>query len=620
MDRELALVCEAPAARTPSDSSGAAHPSDAASDETASIFARCGETSRDAAVGAAALEVCGAYRTRSVVPWEASQTVARCVREVASTTRSVPRGAPQVPEGPTSRGVTRALSGTGLETAILRGAASFLVERAQQEMSLFATQAVARRLCKKGSVPALLFENTCEILDPDEGLALGATPATLREAARDDLEDLPAWAAAALAPTEPELACAIGVAWTFAKEAMRGTELVALLSDLDPVLTDPLVTQSCPARAASHTASPSGTAPANGAGATNSAVESALLPRIREVVAALAKVRAAQGFDVGGMVRAGELDYLVSRSSRDLTDRGALSELGKTVKEVLRRVRELDSAVSALERDPTPARRDAVVASGVRTIEPLLVYAGKYDETKAARLQVEISAALDAIAEIGNRKYAAAVVSMSKIRGLEGLNGGNVKNLVGFGATLAQVDSSEAVKVAFEDAALPLQSWRRKNEQPFGITLTSMVGFDPALEFVVENSGDAHVGKGVSVAPALMIGTDLHFGLDGSRLGLYFSVLDLGALASLRVKDPSVTGTGADDIQVSEEPDVRVEQVFAPGLYPYFGAGPFDFGVGVGFVPSLRATRNDTTAEKKFLNVARAGALIAVDVSVLPLL
>jgi hypothetical protein len=612
-DRELALVCEAPldATAPPSASSDGAAPG-----AEASVFARCGVSSPRETVRTAALVVCSAHAARTIVPWEPSQVVAACIRDPSSIPRSVPRAAPEAPEPSSDRSTTRALSGTGLETAILRGTASFLVERAQKEMSLFATQAVSARLCRENSASAALFENTCKILDPRADLALGATPAALREAARQDLEALPAWAAAALLERDPELACAIGIGWSFAREAMRGTELVALLSDLDPVLTDPLVAQSCPAQPAP---SP-GTAPVASGAPLGGMVEFAMLTRIREVVAAFAKVRAAQGFDVAGMVRAGELDYLVSRTSRNLTNRSTLNELGKTVKEVLRRVRELDSALSALERDPSAERRDAVVASGVRTIEPVLAYAGRHDEGSSAKPSSELSTAMEAIVEIGNRQYAAAVVSMSKIRRLEGLSDGNVRNLFGLGATLAQADSSEAVKAAFEDAALPLQSWRRKNQERFGVTLTSMVGFHPAMEFVVENADGIDVGDGLSIAPALMVGVDLHWGLGGSRLGLHFNVLDLGALSSLRLKEPSVEGAGADDVQASEEPDVRVEQVFAPGFYPYFGAGPFDFGVGISFVPSLRATRNDATGNETLLDVVRAGVLVAVDLSLLPLL
>jgi hypothetical protein len=65
---------------------------------------------------------------------------------------------------------------------------------------------------------------------------------------------------------------------------------------------------------------------------------------------------------------------------------------------------------------------------------------------------------------------------------------------------------------------------------------------------------------------------------------------------------------------------VRFEQVFAPGLYPYFGVGPLDIGVGIGFVPSLRAARDDDESKYEALNVVRFGAFVAVDVSILPLL
>jgi hypothetical protein len=156
----------------------------------------------------------------------------------------------------------------------------------------------------------------------------------------------------------------------------------------------------------------------------------------------------------------------------------------------------------------------------------------------------------------------------------------------------------------------------------FGITLTGMVGGYLGHEFVTEKpQANVDVSSGTSLAPALLVGTDLHWGLGGSRLGLHFIVLDLGALATIRLDDPKSTNetTGGEAGSVDANADVRIEQVFAPGLFAYFGLGPFAFGPMATFVPSLRPYQ-ESNGDINPLSVFRVGGVLAVDVSVLPLL
>jgi hypothetical protein len=90
----------------------------------------------------------------------------------------------------------------------------------------------------------------------------------------------------------------------------------------------------------------------------------------------------------------------------------------------------------------------------------------------------------------------------------------------------------------------------------------------------------------------------------------------LGALATVRVTNPD---SSSNEAQAERDPEVRFEQVLAPGIYPYYGIGPFDFGFGIGFVPSLRAARDREARDFDSLNVLRLGVFAAVDISVLPL-
>ncbi|HET8939279.1 MAG TPA: hypothetical protein VFN67_37800 [Polyangiales bacterium] len=123
--------------------------------------------------------------------------------------------------------------------------------------------------------------------------------------------------------------------------------------------------------------------------------------------------------------------------------------------------------------------------------------------------------------------------------------------------------------VELPEAAAPLRSWRRKDIRRLGATLTGIAGLALASEVPVEKTqADARAPAGGTFALTLMLGVDVHRGLGGSRLGVLVNMLDLGVLATVRLSKPEASRNQA---QAEQEPDVRFEQVFAPGLYPYFG-------------------------------------------------
>jgi hypothetical protein len=175
-----------------------------------------------------------------------------------------------------------------------------------------------------------------------------------------------------------------------------------------------------------------------------------------------------------------------------------------------------------------------------------------------------------------------------------------------------------------DEAAAPLQSWRRKNVRGyFGATITGALGLAVAREIPVERTqADQKARAGTTLAPSLTLGVDAHYGLGGCRLargcrlGMLFNIVDLGALVSVRLSNPT---SGANEAQAEATPEVRFEQVLAPGLMPYFGWGPLDIGVLVGFVPSLRPAHGAETRNVEALNVVRLGAVLSVDISILPL-
>jgi hypothetical protein len=556
--------------------------------------------------------VCGAYARHKPIPWEPAAAVASCMRKQPMAKRAVGVLVEERPELKALDAAPRALTGTSLEDAILRGTADFLVQRGEQELELFAMQAMSEQLCEDKLVSSLL-SRTCllaaeendekahaaaESAGDDEEPLFAVTLATLREAARADLEALPTWLSNRLARNQPAAACAFEVGWAFSERVLHGADVVETLGDLEVIL-DEL----------------EGKAPCN--------QSSGFVDKLRKASQAIEMVNTTRGVNVVGLVQSGELDSVVSRAAPDLTRKeptrqDELSDAGKTVREVLQRIRELQRALGALDKDPTGANRAIVINAALRTIEPLLIYAGT-DPGKTTDYFATVS---QIVLDIGNRKYVAATVTLSSSQLLKDVTANgkisrNFRVLVTLGATIAEADSSDAVKNALDEAALPLQSWRRKNVADFGGTITGLFGFMFAYEFPVERTRSDETAPGaVTFAPTLSLGVDVHWGFESSRAGLFLSVLDLGALATIRVTNPE---SSSNEAQAERDPEVRFEQVLAPGIYPYYGIGPFDIGAGIGFVPSLRAARDRETRDFEALNVLRLGAFVAVDISVLPL-
>lgn len=540
--------------------------------------------------------VCAAYQ-EGATPKGVAEALA-CVQRTARSTAATSRAASAGPAGERLPEATSRtpLPGAALQTAILTGAADFFVERAEQELSAFAAEVLADKLCDQESAARPYLPKTCELLKPCEesGEAceptdpvLGVTPAAIHAAAKTDLDHLPHRVAEALAQKDPNLACAVAFAWGAAHEVTHGAALAAVLGDPQSLLQRPLVRERC------------------------EPFEEALLALGRHIQAQLS----GNPLVVADALRSGDQDRLVAADESLSSDPGAR----EAIAEVLRRLAELDAAITGHRQNPSPEARVRLVIAAVQVTVPVMVYL-------APDAHDDIYTSVDLIAQVLNRDYATAVVTASNLKVVTFMPP-KVRNMLGVAASLAQAESSDDVRRTFEDAALPLGSWRRKNMDRLGATLTGMVGFQAGVEQVLENpASNREVTDGWATSPTLLVGVDLHHGLSkNTRLGLHLNVLDLGALASIRVQEPEVKDTtsnqtvsGPNEVSARATPDVRIEQVFAPGAFLYFGYGPLNLGPTITFVPSLRPAErpNGTIAP---LDVLRCGMVVAVDVSVLPL-
>ncbi len=513
---------------------------------------------------------------------------ATVVQALACTAPASGRGIAGARDASASRepGARTPLAGGALQTAIISGAADFFVERAEQEMSLFAAEVLGRRLCAKDSPALPYLPKTCDLLNPDSpDPVIGATPSALRAAAKADLERLPDFAVAEIAKQDTNVACAVAFAWGTTEEIAHGADLSELLKDLKPVLEKPLVKQHC--------------------------------EKFKDALSALGEhvklqlLGGDRGFG-GESLRSANLERRVG-SDPTLTEQEK-----KVIQEVLRRLLALDRAVTTYHEHPSPEARIDMTLAAVQVLVPIMIYV-------APKAEADVHTSIALFSQVLNKDYAGAIVTASQLSAQ--FLPPKARNALSLAAGLAQAQSSDDVRQTLKDAALPLGSWRRKNEARIGATLTGMVGFGFGYEQVLQKpTPTREVSNGWSMAPTLMVGVDIHGGLSKNwRLGLHMNLLDLGALASIRtdkpkVKDTTTNQTVTDDMDVSAKasPEVRVEQVFAPGIFPYVGIGPFDLGPALTFVPSLRPSENAGKIEP--LDVFRYGFVVAVDVSVLPLL
>lgn len=552
----------------------------------------CGRLSGDVEIQKSASAVCRAYAEDDVIPGPAAAMVSRCVRihdqrrDLRQSSLGSGEFSPEDDRSP--------LAGAALQTAILRGAAEFFVSRAEQELSLFASEAAGRRLCEPNTISSSFLANTCPLLrtDDTDGVSLLATPSAIREAVRLDFEMLPTLLADKLGRGErTPLACATAVGWSFAEAAVGGDAIADLIADPSGVLAGGLATQHCTDK---------------------------MLETVKKACGEVGKLLGSRQ-DSARLVRAAKFNTLISLGAPDLVQGEGLTEFGELAKAVLQRLRRLDRVASAYHASPSAEARVATLEAGLGAVEPILLYlVMQYGSTPETTSDLHTVVTLEA--QILNRRYAAAVLALTQLNTVAALREAKARNLLGLAAALAEGSSSDDVRSVLKDASLPLGSWRRKNEARLGITLTTWVGASFGYEMVRDRTANGgKVSSGSSVAPVVMFGVDVHRGLgSGMRLGLGLSVLDLGALGALRLDQPTVSGAKAND-SASAQPNVRLEQVFAPGLFPYLGFGPISLGVGAHFVPSLRQSE-DPVGHVRPLNVLRLGAMLTVDVSLLPLL
>ncbi|HTU63565.1 MAG TPA: hypothetical protein VMF89_34115, partial [Polyangiales bacterium] len=297
----------------------------------------------------AAQDVCRALQSGEAPRAASAKIVQECAGIVGTGERATPRPS----DGPI-HGTRDVAGAAALETAVLRGAADFFVERAEQELSLFAAEVVTERLCGGAAVREVL-RNTCTLLcagnsvcaeasTEDGPVPLTPTPAAIREAARADLERLPNVLVEQI--KDPALRCTSALSWGFASEIARGVDLLDLLAEPESVLDTSAVTRAC---------------------------DDSIVRDVRTLTLELKELFVKQSANLPQVVRSGQFDQVLG-ARRSRSGAAELDEVGKILAAVLARVGQLDRANLARQKAPSAAADAQVLLAGLRTIEPILSF------------------------------------------------------------------------------------------------------------------------------------------------------------------------------------------------------------------------------------------------------
>lgn len=221
-----------------------------------------------------------------------------------------------------------------------------------------------------------------------------------------------------------------------------------------------------------------------------------------------------------------------------------------------------------------------------------------FNITKFDSVYTDAASAVKIARFIADKKYGLALVELTQFIGeLKGNPDDEsfslFKKYMGFvGNALAAQDKQQLMD-ALDTSAMPVGSYRVKRNTTFDVAINAYAGGFVGTDF---GSKAAYVYG--FTAP---VGIYLGFGniwkkfsenplkdVDGKSLGVFFSVIDVGAVTAFRLQDNS-----------TEMADVTWNNVFAPGAYLSFGLGkcPVSLNLGGQMGPELTKINADGTPE-----------------------
>lgn len=185
-----------------------------------------------------------------------------------------------------------------------------------------------------------------------------------------------------------------------------------------------------------------------------------------------------------------------------------------------------------------------------------------------------------------------------------------------FIAEVAAAKTPEDVQAALEAAAAPVGgSLAKRGKGKRTIAINAFFGFAGGGE-VVDGTGDKTITGGQASLYAA-VGVEASKGCGThSSIGLFLSVIDLGAVTSLHFGNEDEMAAD-DHADVETTPEVGVAQVFSPGLYVTASYKRATLGVGASLTPKLRNVTDDGMFVEE-ATALRFGGFVALDITIFP--
>lgn len=170
-----------------------------------------------------------------------------------------------------------------------------------------------------------------------------------------------------------------------------------------------------------------------------------------------------------------------------------------------------------------------------------------------------------------------------------------------FMASVAEAENSDQVKGIIESIALPAGSSSIKRTSKENFSLNAYLGAAYGEEYNGETNTKKNIA-GISAPIGIAYSRGLSYrgkncNCDRKELGsvsLFVSVIDLGAVTNFRLNDS----------ETEELPEIKLENLFAPGAYLVYGIPkwPLSIGAGAQYGPQLRevTTMNNISENPSF--------------------
>lgn len=174
-----------------------------------------------------------------------------------------------------------------------------------------------------------------------------------------------------------------------------------------------------------------------------------------------------------------------------------------------------------------------------------------------------------------------------------------------FMANIVQSDSAEEIRAAIEAAALPVGSYTIKRFSRWNVSFNAYLGgsygFEKLRGAPKDDKWSPIFGVHAPVGITGSYGLISKKGKTNGSISAFLTILDIGAVTQFRLQNPIVEVEDSEMTTTSfnELPEIKLENIFAPGGYLVYGfpSLPISLGCGWQYGPALRGITINQQAE-----------------------